>query len=372
MPFEGIASGDAPALIIAEQTGDKRQFVFTGRALPYREVEFAGEQSMELTRYAGNPIRTAQVFGPEEEPTEMGGMWKDKYINNPVGRPAVYTQNGQQVVLLSAFDIVQAVDDMRRKGQELVVQWGPIVRRGLLKRFAHKWLNLHDVTWAMRFEWISQNEADVPAVFAKDTDYANALGTLNGYVQGLQNIIDQAEDMVGTQLSQYTGMVTTLSGLVQQFFDTTSNAIDTTITIIDQQRRIAGILDSIAGSVDDMTDTILATPAELVAVAPAGVPVEGPILSAETTNRQLVSTLRDMKYSALETQQDVLKAIDPDLVAMFVATGNTDLRDVSQEFYDTADEWRSLMVYNNMDDSRLSSGDEVFVPKLLRPLDGSQ
>jgi hypothetical protein len=42
-----------------------------------------------------------------------------------------------------------------------------------------------------------------------------------------------------------------------------------------------------------------------------------------------------------------------------------DLRDVSLRFYGTQDNWRTLLQFNHLASSKLSSGQLVFVPKEL-------
>ena len=367
---------EVPALTIAEQTGDQRTLVLTERALPYRPIEFGSTQVAEFTRYPGNPIRTLQVLGPEEEPFECAGFWKDRFLGetNALSRTsmAYYTQNGQTVQLLTAMDLVALCNDMLLKGQEVVVQWGPEVRRGIMRRFSRRWHNVHDAEWSMKFEWTSQNLPEVPATIAKDTDYANVQGTLQSYSNAIQQLIDEAEDVAAQRLEQFNSMAATMTGLVEQFQDTTANALDTTMPIMDQQRRLAGILGSIGSSADDFTDLITSAPAATFATLPTpAITIDGATLAGDWLSRQLMAKLRDMKYAALRAQYDIAKSVNPDPVTVFTARQDTDLRDVSTKYYGRPDDWRSIAVYNELQGSGLESGDAVFVPKLLRSLDGS-
>lgn len=362
---------EVPPLIVAEQTGDKRTLTLTVRALPYRPIEFSGDQRAEFTAYPGNPIRTLQIFGAEEEPTEINGFWKDRFLGDGA---AYYTDSsGQMHQLLTAADLVQLCDDIRRKGQEVVVQWGVEVRRGLLRRFSRRWHNVHDAEWTMRFEWSSQNDPQVPAVLSKDTDYANAQGSLSAAVAAMQNTLATATNIAADQVASYQNQVGVINGLVQEFSDTTSNVLDTQMPITNQQQRLAGILGSISANASAMMDFIDATPAVEVAVpASPATPIEGATLSVELTNRQLRDQLRDAQATALISQFSILKQLNPNIITVFTARQNVDLREVSTSFYGTQDEWRSLMVFNGLSSSKLSSGQTVFVPQLFRPLDGSQ
>lgn len=385
----GAPVSDAIALTITEQTGDKRQLVLTQRALPYRPVEFSGEQGVEFTKYNGNPIRTVQVLGPEEEPTEFSGFWKERFIGErnalSLTSMAYYTQDGASTNLLTTIDLVRLADDIRLKGQEVVVQWGPEVRRGILKRFSRKWHNIHDAEWTMRFEWSSQNLPETPAVLAKDTDYANIQGTLQSYVNAVQSILDAVQDsltanVVSRQIALYQGLAASVAGFVQEFADTTSSALTTTTPIGDQQRRLAGILGDVADSAVAMSSAVTAAPAASFAqvaqgTAPASPSTppgsfDGAVLAVETLNRQLTTQLRNIRYAAAQAQWDIIKAVNPDPIVVFRARQDTDLRDVARSFYGTQTEWKSIAAYNDLTDSELDAGDTVFVPKLLRPLTG--
>lgn len=372
---------DASEFTIQEQTGDRRTLFLTERALPYRPIEYSGEQRAEFTVYPGNPIKTMQVLGAEEDPTEIHGMWKDRFLTDTSGQSViawVLTVDGQRTPLRTAIDLVDVVNDIRRKGQEVVVQWGPKVRRGLLKKFIERWHNIHDVEWVIRFEWVSQNDPDAPVVLAKDTDNSNFIGTLQSGVQQLQNLVNTALNtdaayIVSAQIGAVNAAITNVAGLVQQLSDTTTNVVVTAMPIVDQQRRIAGILNDVANSSGTVMATVFGVPAVSVAqVAFVGGPIDGPALAVEYINRQLYDTARDMQANAMEAQFSVLKSINPDIIAMFVARNDTDLRDVSTRFYGTQDDWRSIMVFNQLSVSRLSAGQVVFIPQLLRPLDGSQ
>lgn len=373
------AVNDAVAFTIEEQTGDKRRLVLTERALPYRPIEFSGDQAAEFTRYPGNPVRTIQVFGPEEEPTEVAGYWKDRFLGTQPSDTsqraiAYFEQQGQQTLLQTAVDLAHLVDDIRRKGQVVLVQWGHIVRKGLLKTFRQKWHNVHDVEWTLRFEWMSQNDPEVPAVIAKDTDYANTIGSMLAKLQDMSDTIlgSLNSNIVGNTIFQYQQYLATLQGLVQEFADTVSSAQSTTLTISDQLRRLSGILNDISAAAVSSMAAVTAAPAITIAVADPTGAFEGPELAAEFVDRDFWADLRDLQYLALNAQTNILKSINPDIIAAFTAKGSTDLRDVSTQFYDIPDEWRSLLVFNGLSDSRLSAGQTIFVPKLLRPLDGTQ
>src|SRR5262249_23222960 len=150
---------------------------------------------------------------------------------------AFVEQNGAQTSLFTVVDLVALCDDIRRKGQTVVVQWGPEVRKGILKRFSRKWHNVHDAEWSMRFEWESQNDPVVPAVLAKDTDNANTQNSLQTFVNKLLDAINTPQLIVANQIGVYSTFIATLSDLASQFASTTTNTLNESLSIVDQQRR---------------------------------------------------------------------------------------------------------------------------------------
>lgn len=366
---------DVPAFTIQELTGDKRTLTLTQRALPYGPMSWSGKQRAEFTTYPGNPIKTMQVLGAEENPSDMSGFWKDRFIGVTSGQQtsmAYYTQNGQQTSLVTAIDLVALVDDIRRKGQRIVAQWGPVVRRGLLEEFEQKWHNVHDVEWTMRFEWTDQNDPDAAAVVSQDTDYANAQGTMQAQSQSMQDTVTAAADPVVSplQLDAVQTLVTTIINDTQDFADTVASTVSNTLPVIDQQRRLASILQTIANDCDALSAQINSAPSiTFVSGSPPTAQIGGPTLAVDYFNRTMLGLARDTKYGALTTQANIINSIQPNILGVFTARENTDLRDVSTTYYGTQNDWRSIMAFNGMADSTLESGDSVFVPQLYNQLD---
>lgn len=374
--YTSSPSIEVPAFTIQELTGDKRTLTLTQRALPYRPMEWSGSQRAEFTTYPGNPIKTMQVLGAEEEPSEMSGFWKDRFIGVTSGQQtsmAYYTNStGQQTQLTTVIDLVALVDDIRRKGQRIVGQWGPVVRRGLLKHLTQKWHNVHDCEWTIRFEWTDQNDPDAAAVVSQDTDYANAQGTMQAQSQSMQDTVTAAADptVAPLQLDAVQALVTTLLTDVQSFADTTSSTTSNTLPVIDQQRRLASLLQTIATDCDALSAQVNSAPSiTFVSGSPPATQIGGPTLAVDYFNRTMLTLARDMKYGALSTQANIINSIQPNILGVFTARSNTDLRDVSTTYYGTQSDWRSIMAFNGMADSTLEAGDTVFVPQLYNQLD---
>jgi len=176
----------ATSFAIIERTGDKRAVVLRGRALPYRPFSLSGTQRNSIEWYPGNPIGVLQVYGAKEEETTIQGYWKDIFLGEGGnGIPSYAQLNGAP--LLTAIDLAGTIDDIRRKGQEIVVTWLNHTRYGIIDRFTQKWHTGHDVEWEISFAWISQEDiklnVDVPFVTPNNYD----LMSLPSLIQDLLN-----------------------------------------------------------------------------------------------------------------------------------------------------------------------------------------
>jgi hypothetical protein len=88
----------------------------------------------------------------------------------------------------------------------------------------------------------------------------------------------------------------------------------------------------------------------------------GQLLQARGRVREQANAAAAIRNLAAREQLKLLNTISSTVISVFQARDNQDLRQVSQTFYGTPDEWRSLMVYNHLLSSGLIAGQVVFVP----------
>ncbi len=146
---------EVPTFDILELEGSRRQLVLKGRTKPYAGVEFPSETRSKVTYYPGNPVATQQILGPEFGPTDLEGMWKTRFLAG-TGQNEVEVSGFDPID--SAADLVRAFEELRRSANSLRVQWGPVVRFGILKKFTPSWVTLYDVKWHANFEWRGERE----------------------------------------------------------------------------------------------------------------------------------------------------------------------------------------------------------------------
>lgn len=375
---------------IKELTGDQRTLVLRDRALPYRPFELSGSQRNTIEWYPGSPIGTLQVYGSKEETTVCNGQWKDKFLAgsagtapaevgraDTIGVQTLIDDIGQSIqaevidsqarVLRTAIDLCTLVDDIRRKGQEIEVTWLNQVRRGIIERFTTRWETGHDVAWEIAFVWISQGESLSDIAFKSD---ASDLADLPNKMQSLMDEEFAAEAAVvpqaGDRFADINGALQEAGAELQRLTDDLTDMVvqaSATITAPGEAvRRAVGILDGLKLTAElwweiacDTADGVSLDLTELLSF--------GEVLAQRGELRERAGAANEMRNLAAREQAKLLSSLNADVIRVFQARDGQDLREVSLTFFGTPDEWRSLMLFNNLTTSQLSAGQVVFVPQ---------
>jgi hypothetical protein len=376
-----IGSDLVTPFTIKEMTGPKRTLTLKSRALPYRPFTLEGEQRNQTEWYPGSPEATLQVYGSKENETTINGMWKDRFLNAQIGVNSVATLlafasetvDGEEVssanesALPTARRLADAVDQIRRAGQKVEVTWLNHVRHGLLSKFTQKWHTGHDVEWEITFVWTSQGET-LKDILMKDStatnigDLPNKVGTeVTSLFKDLQNL---SENILGA--------FNTISGRIADFTDALTDTVaaigDIISTPAEAMRRVAGILDGLKLSADDLIG-IMQDKADGASLDSAGSALRdslertfGDLLNLRGSHHDKVAAAKRLRDLCSREQQALLNSINGPQLAVFQARAGQDLRTVALEAYGDADAWRGLMVYNNMSTGELRAGQVVFVP----------
>lgn len=381
--------------------------VLQTRALPYRPTgEFGGKLRLSTTWYPGNPVATAQVFGPEETPTSFHGMWKDRFIATAVSDGTVSSDAPPAVfdgkTLDGAMKLAETCDIIRRQGLPLRVTWDQLVRIGYLTEFTFKPHRHQDIEWSMTFTWISQDDPDVPANPPNQPDLAGAYQALQSKLNALGSVMLQASDSISSALTlpevkadadlinslSLTAVFTAqdavqavnsdidaISSGIGGISDTADNLVQAALTPVQAAQRVAALGGLVQASALDTRDQMEASAAQalyspsqaapglLAEVQAWGTMTPGAAFAAKLAARTIKDAARELAYAAANQALLFLQSISqPDLIQAFIAQAGQDLRFVSTTFYGTPDEWISIMEFNNLTSSALSAGQVIFVP----------
>ena len=384
---------EVPAFVIRELTGQRRAVSLRDRALPYRPLRMEGIQRVKVTFPAGSPEGHGTITGPTEEETEIEGMWKDIFIGtNLSGRPMILVNAprsgantaGEMRPIGTVVEAIELIDSMRCEGQQVEVEWGPIRRRGFIKKFSYKYHNVHDAEWTIQFVWTSKGAPPPrPSYGSVAPSQLDTGGSLRESVSRLLRVLDAPGEVLAGPMQDFRNTinrVTDASIAIDQtvagLFDTTAprnitgpiqgllgNVVADATTVMDsfEESGWAGLFTDFRTIVPYSQYTSTSNPTSAFDAADAQAledidPVQ--VLQAQlyaSEGRRDARSLRD----EAELRRRALLTEDGNFVGVYRARGNEDLRAVSRLYFGTPDQWRQIMLDNAITTSILEEGQEL-------------
>jgi hypothetical protein len=354
-----------------------------GRALPHQPFTLEGTMRADLTWYPGNAVASIQMLGAEEKPTSVAGAWKDKFIRSTtdegteVSPAGVALYDGQQV--RDVFELCLAVEEIRLGGQLVRVEWDSFVREGILHRFKQTWKRREDVEWEMEFMWISRGEPQSPVTlpasastdaFSKelraDTDNLQEAAILPDFA-----VLEEFAAAIDSAVSDIEDAVLEVENGVKNVLAQVTSPLDAAERALAATETVATAASSIVTACEQFPALVLYKTQNVFGGAGSTSNLDADDLAfqealvATNYQRGLKTAARTLQLTAVR-QADTLRsqARSTALLASFLARAPTDLRDISQTYYGTPDEWRRLRAYNNFNSSKVEAGTLVLVPKL--------
>lgn len=390
-----VTQNEAGSLTLAEEGGGT--LTLTQRALPYMPLSISGKQRAEFNWYPGNPQATVQMLGPEEQTITLKGFWKDKFIQ---GSGAANFYSNVQLFNVAQFGspsaqagaaipdvatLVKIVDNMRRMGRRITLQWDKLIRYGHIVGFTQTWHTTHYCEWELEFAVAALEEPQVASSTPNQPNLGDAAVQAAEWSKGLEK----------AQVA-YKPATTVLLPEVQKAlndFDNncirTSNYIGGGASYVAQAVAIGpnitrSVIASLAGvgtnavtAAGSVFDLALTEVFAIGAFTAAGVSLVtgetnefredslpfGVQLGATSYQRGLKNQCQTIAYSTAVTRWAMQQQLQDELKASFTAKQDMDLRDVSTQFYGTPDNWRDLLIYNGLTSSRLTAGQLIWVPQ---------
>lgn len=394
---------ETPNFQVRETSGRRRTVTLVGRALPYRPFDLEVEQRVKVTNPAGNPQGYGTTMGPIYGSSQLSGFWKDRFvgvgaggippITVTVGRSASATHGAgnASTQVSAAQDAVQLFESICADGNLLEVTWGPIIRRGYLKKFETKTHNIHDIEWTMNFDWTGKELSNDTVEFAPQAGQVDAARGLAGLFRDLLNILDTPGQMVTEAMESYRDTIAHIGDSMISL-EEHANGLQSSLDIT----RDLGNLDSLLGTIAASADSIKNT-AEASGWAGLFTDFRGQVPFSAYLYDQASSRAAGVWEAAAQRDLD---AVDPELILqaqIYVAETITqarrmrdeacaratvlqygqdctigtyrsregeDLRDVSERYYGTTSQWRTLMLFNNLQGSELYVGQVLAIPRI--------
>lgn len=383
---------------IRELTGEGRKIELRGRALPYRPFTLSGSQRAEFTWLPGSPEATVTVTGPTEDETTINGAWKKRFLgrDSSAGDDFPAKLNGDGVT--DVVDLVEIIDNIRRQGQQIEVTWDRIVRRGILLKFIVRYENRNDAEWEMTFGWMSQGDPEISPSFIREVDFQDVESSWRDRVEallekfgmvtadaqtGIRTILREVRapfNLAGAVATELNLLATRIQTTLGEIEDTIATVVDNTLAPMDAARRLISVTETMKNTGRNIADIMISLTNPFEMIYPPGSTVSGgtvtgviepsfdgpdlgDYIKASLWNFDVKSEAQKIQRLAALQQAEFAKRVSPDLVFVFVARDGQDLRDVSQYFYKTPDEWRRLLDFNKFTTSKLTAGQIVFVPQ---------
>jgi len=179
-----------------------------------------------------------------------------------------------------------------------------------------------------------------------------------------------AEDFVSSINETIDNISTTadaITGAISQGVDVILSPAQVAKNVLNGIERVRDQAQSIIDQFNGIQPQDLLAEASALGTAPEdiGDVSFGDTLSLAVFAYSISSEARDLRDVAIEDSDSFnLDEAQEDLLAVFEASQNADLRDVSTQFYGTPDQWRDLAIFNGIATSKLAAGDIVLVPKL--------
>ena len=381
----------------------------SNRCLPYRGYALSSSMRMQKTYYPGNPVATVQVLGSQEDDTTISGYWKQRFIGpNDVDYAAE--------PLIFVKDIVDTVQRIKDMGQLVEVRWADTVRRGIITKFVPKWNYGTDCEWELTFSWTSRGQEpeynlsasmNFAAVLVKNSISAvnildeaqreiNAFSLPSDWLDGPLAFVDGVKDStqivrngVSAQLSRATAAVSTaiyaantlqsagtlpadIGNAVAGTISNQADNIATTAQSICYRSQLAYVRlwDNITATVAVANDVAVAaetSPATLAAGYRAAVLNAAAAMSrirhtSLRARRTMVDAAAD--YRGPQTTNAAGNKISySNILAVYTAKANDDLRRVAVVYYGTASGWQEIQKYNGLTTTALSAGQIILIPQ---------
>jgi hypothetical protein len=345
----------AESFIIRELTGTQREVCLNDNALPYRPVEYDGEQAHVQTWYPGNPVATIQVLGPREGPMTITGMWKTSKLVGAVkltGFPDIPNEGDT----VTAEDLVSVFNRIRIAGNQVEVRWASEVRRGLLHRFKPNYHRIEDIEWSMDFVW--SQRGSLPAMRAArvenpaQTTTAASNKLADAAAAEPPGLVEAARDRVRAGVDAMRQGVATFAATVAQ--------IQSTANVVSARFQQA---QAIASEVADAGRALRRGAIDLPYTEMLPIDDVVAMLKTENWRRNVGAETRRTQAATLRGRDAIAARSVPGFLAVVTLRQNQTLRHVALEYYGTADAWTAIADANGLVGSMQPVGTVVRVPR---------
>lgn len=290
-----------------------RTLTLQGPGLPRMGANWGFENVLPTTWYPGNPGEaTQQVLVAKELPSDWEGEWNLTRLNRFPSH--FHDQTGINADVFSPGFLVDAMEDLGRKGQRLRVTWSvasqtnvpagadaptrlaasqndaaisrTVVREGRIKHFNAKYTRSTDVEWSISFSWQSRGATQQRVVATRDGNVDTAASALFAAMTAAQLAVGnllaaQATQSTLGQLEQLAQAPLALLGQVNSVLEDKLFDIGNVAGLVTQFKNLPF---NLANQVVDIAQDAVAT-TNLVGDSFTRKPIEQQILSDRVSDQ---------------------------------------------------------------------------------------
>lgn len=337
-----------------EQTAD--QVVLVGSFMPLVPFEFGGTQQLVKEYYPGNSEPTVQVLGSRESDVTINGRMNVKKLKDTGLRDAVE-------------EYQQLIEAMRIRGRLVKIELGEWQRYGFIEEAHFKLKRLSDIEYSIKFFIVGFNEPKNYMVLANQgidliSPNKDLTVKLLAALELHDNIPESMPKSISDNLNDLIGSVASAVNLVTGFVE----------GILDDAEKLNASANRALGLIKNARATISRS-ARRVGTISRSVATMGAAFTSELD--KTVATLKNVQhinkversYSDLASYLESLrrniisKVRTVPMRRHLVVQGDT-LERISIKYYNTADNWWKIYLYNKLLSENLVKGTVLEIPKL--------
>lgn len=372
--------------IVAQTQAPKRVIILQGRCLPYQGVAWGGTMQHDMSWYPGNPKASTQIIGPRHKPVSIRGTWKDifmfdrtganvsKIINFPLlstvavpesiqrggntflaGPNITGDQNARLArVLRDAFEM------MREDGGEVRIEWGSIVRYGIIADTSFPHAREEDIEFEIEFA-ISGRTDSFPKRKKPKPELLSLLKLLLALLDEIINTLLGAIFQASMWVTRVTQFITKIGSFVTELLKALEKIASFTFAPAQVLATIKSQLTAIKLATRDLFKTIAEGRSAAIEAAFTGDPLL--MLLNGLAEGKLRRAAQDLAATAARQEQLIADLAAPALLGVVLMPGGQTLRDVAARYYDgNPDAWQLIADFNGFSGSVIPAGTLVRLP----------
>lgn len=372
--------------IVSETQAPKRAIVLQGRCLPYQGVAWGGTMQHDMAWYPGNPKASTQIIGPRHKPTTIRGTWKDifmfdqtgmnvsKIINFPllstVATPESIQRGGNTFlagpnitgdqnarlarVLRDAFEM------LREGGGEVKVEWGSLVRYGIIAETTFTHAREEDIEFEIEFAFSGKTDA-FPKKKKPKPELLSLLKLLLQLLDEIINTLLGAIFQASMWVTRVTQFITKIGSFVTELMKALEKIASFTFAPAQVLATIRSQLTAIKLATRDLFKTLNEGRSAVIEAAFTGDPLLM-VLNGLAEGR-LRRAAQDLAALAAKQEGVIADLIAPALLGVVLMPGGQSLRDLASRFYDgNPDAWQLIADFNGFSGSVVAPGTLVRIP----------